>query len=327
MVISNLFVVFTASQAFHVKNIITQYGFDNVLVISTNQIASEYFSDSYKVITIPSSYLGTISTLYKLKRILARLSKNSVNLFVPHFLNVSSQFVYFQLKSNSSLKHINVFPDGNLLFNQYLEKRWSKNNILRKIKSLLIFSKYKMIDGDICMCFEKDISLFSYMDKTRYSEKNIELHIIDMPQVKTNDNRNGLLILGHYSQDAIDSDILTDSIKDLISRFSLIYYKPHPRLNIDKDKFYSALSRVKDNITLVNDASSVETMVDKLEINTLFAVGSSSLITLKLQNPFLDVVYSGLEEYLGVHYDPLIRDNLLSLGVKELKYKGCLNHE
>lgn len=320
MAVTNLFVIFTSAHLFHAQNIIDSKGLKNNHFIFTKQALADEYSKNGNTTVIPKLYPLNLVELIRLKRALGR-SNDLHRLIVPHFLNVTAQAIYHFLVQKNKLHDTAIMPDGNLLFNNFAIKPKDPANWLRKIKSALLFSKFTLIAGDICSISDKKTIVYSYLLNTRYAENDkYTVARIKMSQQKTPEVK-GLLILGHYNQKTINASDLYQSIQNLVSQFDTVIYKPHPRLNSKKDIFLKKLRKEVSWLTIHDASESAEHIVGKtLDINTVFAVGSSSLINLKLLQPTLEIYCCGMEEYFQEHYDKRLQENMQALNIKMLPF-------
>lgn len=320
MAITNIFIVFTSAHIFHAQNIIKSEGLEKIHFVFTKKAFANEYLETQNEALISHIYPLNVIQLLRLKRSLIR-SPDMYRLIVPHFLNVTAQAIYHLLIQNNKLFETAIMPDGNLLFNGFVMKRTDPSNWLRKIKSALLFSKFTLLDHDICSIDDRTSLVYSYMSNTRYTDNSrYEVKLIKMPQQRASGN-SGLLILGHYNQHSIDVEDLYRSIESLVSRFELITYKPHPRLSPKKDLFLDILKRECPLLILNTSSKSAESLVGRtLDINTVFAVGSSSLINLKLMQPTLDIYCCAMKEYFKDHYDDRLRQNILDLNIHILPF-------
>ena len=311
---TRVFVAFTKAQLIHVTNILMQdEKLDNVVVsrIETDSaieaITDKYFDLSGGVLTLRGSWRNTIEYIDSLK---------SVDLYIPHSLNVFTQGIQHRLSDNNTMKSLNIFPDGNLLFNNYSVPYFDMQHLKRLMLSICLSSKYRLFKGSIISPFYPIHTVASYLPEVSCSYS--ELLLIDMPAIEqVRGSGDGLLILGHRNQKAIEPQKIAEVIKkNNLSKN--IYYKVHPRLKLKDDLFYQSLRVLYgDKVSLIADDSPAEAVLEKIAVIRVFAVASSSLITLKMLAPHLDVCYFGLEEYFGDYYNPLLKKQLISLGVQE----------
>ena len=325
MELTNVFVVFTSAHVFHAQNVIRTYNMPDYVFVCTNRSLAKELDDQMQVIVLGGIYPFDLIALLRCKALFRR-SKTEVRLFVPHFLNVASQSLYSFFKARGILRETCILPDGNLLFNAYSVTKTSLGNILRKVKSVLLLSNYDLIEGDICSIGKGDIHVYSYLGNTRYSEdprffeRPINMLIADGKR------SSGLLILGHFNQKVLNSVSLCHSISSLLDENTVIYYKPHPRIKLGNDLFYKVLKKRVDSISLIANKISVEKILNKYrDLDTVFAVGSSSLINVKLMYPSLEVHCCALKEYFGSFFDQKLKENFDRLKISELPYKTGQN--
>ena len=325
MVTINLFVIFTSAHIFHARNIIKSESLDNNHFIVTTNALAEELSTEPTVSIIGRIYPINLIQITKLKNKIAR-SDVSYRIIVPHFMNVTSQAIYHVTKSQNKLLETAIMPDGNLLFNGFVTKLTSPVNWLRKIKATLLLSKYELLNGDICTVGTEVSIVYSYMSNTRFNRSDrYQVKIIKMPQQEVS-GKPGLLILGHYNQRSISAKALYQSIEQLIMRFEVVVYKPHPRLNIRRDLFLQILRKNCGFLTVCTASESAESFVsNNLGVSTVFAVGSSSLINLKLMQPMLDIYCCAMEEYFQEHYDERLRENIEQLKINILPFEDATN--
>lgn len=322
MELTNVFIVFTSAHIFHAQNIISTYSLTNYIFVCTNRALTKEFSDQTKVVTVGGVFPFDLIAMLRCKAAFKGF-RQDVRLFVPHFLNVASQALYSFFEARGMLRETCILPDGNLLFNAYSVTKTSLGNILRKVKSVLLLSNYDLIDGDICSIGDGDMYVYSYIENTRYSEDpRFSERSIDMPIVDSK-RSSGLLILGHFNQRAVDSESLCRSISDLLDKNPVVYYKPHPRIKLGNDTFYKVLRKHTDKLSLIANKVSAEKILNKYrDLDTVFAVGSSSLINVKLMYPNLEVHCCALREYFGSYFDQKLKDNFDRLKISELPYSS-----
>lgn len=320
MELTNVFIVFTSAHIFHAQNVIRTYSLTDYVFVCTNRGLTKEFSDKSKVVSLGGGFPFDLIAMLRCKAAFKEIRKD-VRLFVPHFLNVASQALYFFFGTRGMLRETCILPDGNLLFNAYSVSKMSLGNILRKVKSVLMLSNYDLIDGDICSIGNGNMYVYSYIENTRYFEDpRFFERSIDMPIVDSK-RSSGLLILGHFNQKVIDSEFLCRSISNLLDKNSVIYYKPHPRIKLGNDNFYKVLRKRTDKIGLIANKVSAEKILNKYrDLDTVFAVGSSSLINVKLMYPNLEVHCCALREYFGDYFDQKLKDNFDKLKINELPY-------
>jgi hypothetical protein len=318
--LTNVFIVFTSAHIFHAQNIIRTYGMSEYVFVCTNRSLALELDDQTTVISLGGIFPFDLIALLRCKAIFGRLQKD-VRLFVPHFLNVASQALYYFLEARGVLRETCILPDGNLLFNAYTVTKRSLGNILRKVKSVILLSKYCLLEGDICSIGKQDIYVYSYIDNTRYSEDpKFTVRSIGMP-IADIKRSSGLLILGHFNQKMLDTEVLCESISSLLNENIVVYYKPHPRIKLNNDLFYKAIKKRTDSVNLIANKASIEKILNKYrDLDTVFAVGSSSLINMKLMYPSLEVYCCALQEYFGNFFDQKLKENFDKLKITELPY-------
>ena len=320
MDLRNIFLVFTSAHIFHAKNIIETEKLAEYSFVCTDKDLLAELSDTNVVTFLGGHYsLNPLPLRAYKKKINTR--RPQVRLFVPHFLNVMAQSLYFYFLKRGQLQQMCIIPDGNLLFNSFTVKRFSYLNITRKIKSLFLLSDYKFIDGDICSVHDGMTYVYSYMSNTRYSSvAGFTVKILDMPASASKID-SGVLVLGHYNQRALNPEKLIRALKPLIISDKEVSYKPHPRLALKYDRFYEHIRRELPATRVITSSVSVERLLETSQgIGVVFAVGSSSLINLKLMNPNLVIYYSAIRQYFGSAFDEVLAENLRSLGIEELPY-------
>lgn len=313
MIIHNLFIAFTKAQLIHIENIIATEKLSNVIIVTRYNVSSGLNRNSEQVFVLSGSIFKIRTIWLELERKLGALS--SFNLFIAHSFNIFTQGMQHSLLRSNKLNSLNIFPDGNLLFNNFSVSRNNLSHIYRKILSLFIHCTYKPFQGSIISPFIRIDTVFSYLPGVICEHQQLKL--INMPKIKLNSENDTLLILGHRNQKAIAADILLDIIISN-NTSEKIYFKPHPRLSLGEDLFYKILKGYfKDKLEVINDDSPIESIIEKYPAGEVFAVASSSLITLKILAPHVRVNYFGLKEYLGKHYDPLIKKQFEDLDLNE----------
>lgn len=311
--------IFTKAQELHVNNLISSVNLTDYFKVYTNRslISNREISSNEFVIGI--NYLFDF---FRLKSIIRKNISGKVSFYTAHFLNVFTQGIYFYLKKNDFLKNVCIYPDGNLLFNGYKERKWSLGNILRKIKSYLMFSKYVLVNGDICLKFEQEFKIYSYLPNTRYTSLgncSIEVIRFGNSQDVFTSLGDDLLILGHYNQKVVDHKLIALSIDHWEESRANVFYKPHPRRELAEDSFYSELKTRIPSIEVIESNSPIESLlITRSNIGYVFAVASSSLINLKISNPNIEVYYACLKDYFGNSYSRVLEENIVTLGIKEL---------
>lgn len=307
-----LFVAFTRSQLFHIKNVIRTCKYPYNIVLSRYELDDELKPFTCKVFYING---GPLHMRMCWKQAIKFIKQyESVDLYIAHSLNVFSQGLQHNLYKRGCLNSLNIFPDGNLLFNNYSVSCFDKLHITKKIKSFVFSSEYRIFSGYIVSPFHPVDTVFSYLPEVTCQHKKLTL--IEMPKCDRAVNE-GLLILGHRNQKAIDFKKIINVLKRN-TIFNEVYYKPHPRLSLRKDDFYQSLqSHYK--VKLIIDDRPIEEMISNHPVNIIFSVASSSLVTLKMMLPQIDVCYFGVDEYLGRHFNPMIKEQFMSLGITEWK--------
>ena len=223
MAITNVFVVFTSAHVFHAQNIIDTYSLKDYKIVCTSSALASEFDPEDGVINVGGVYPFDLIRLWQSKRFF-KANTQKVNLFVPHFYNVASQALYNFFKVENLLAEVCILPDGNLLFNAFKVTKLTMDNLLRKVKSILLLSDYELLEGDICSISSEQTFVYSYIKNTRYSEvSNFTERSIIMPSVDVK-RGSGLLILGHFNQKVLDTDTLCKSISILLARNDIIYY-------------------------------------------------------------------------------------------------------
>jgi hypothetical protein len=315
--VSNVFIAFTEAQLIHIKNILTSEKLTNVVLISRFDVDNSLKNTVSAVFVINGGFLEMRRQWSHAQREL--IEYKIVNLFIAHSFNIFSQGIQHLLLKVNKLNSLNIFPDGNLLFNDYSISFFDKRQLVKKVISYFFSSKYKMFKGNIISPFMSVNTVFTYLPEVTCICKNIKL--IKAPEVTFEIDEEKtvtrLLVLGHRNQKAIPANRLLDVIKRN-NDLHQILYKPHPSLRLSDDLFFNILKdHFKNNLYLIEDNSPVEGLIYQYPISSVFAVASSSLITLKISIPQVDVCYFGIEEYLGKHYNPLIKKQFAELGLTE----------
>lgn len=315
----NLIILFTNAQYLHFKNIlkINNDLKKNTIIFTRVKINFNEAEDKSFVVYELNSFRKILQWKKALKRLC--LNYEQFDLYVPHFLNVFAQDVYWRLKNSRKKILISIIPDGTLLFNDYKVKPFSSDNWKRKLKSLLFGLKYKLIKGSIISPYQQINTVYSYFENVVCEARNIKKICFEMKDhIYKNDN---LLVLGHRNQKIISSDKVTFIVKNLVQseRFNSIYYKAHPRKELSKDNFRRSLSRSVDcNVINIESEEAIEGLIERYEFSAVFAVASSALISIKLIKPSIDCYSYGYEEYFGENYNKNIHDVFNSLNIKKL---------
>jgi hypothetical protein len=312
----NVFVAFTKAQLIHIKNVIDAENLSNYTLVSRFEVSDDLRKGASGIYVLKGSLSNIRRQLTACKQNLK--SGGEVELYIAHSFNVFTQALIHELIENNKLKNLNIFPDGNLLFNNYSIKLLSKEHLIKKIVSFFLSTNYKLFSGNIIAPFAPINTVYTYLPEVVCTYKHLKLiHMPKLLERKNENNSKSLLILGHRNQKLISATQLLTVIKSN-NHVSNVLYKPHPRLKLADDMFYRTLkSSFGSNMVLIDDNSPVESLVEYYPITHLFAVASSSLITLKILLPHLIVNYFGLEEYLGKHFDPLIKKQFDELGLIE----------
>ncbi|GLX86652.1 hypothetical protein tloyanaT_29050 [Thalassotalea loyana] len=309
--VTNVFIAFTQAQVVHAVNVITTQRLQNVVIISRYQ-CDEYNEFFEHVFILDGPIYRLLFKWLKVKNYLKSIGK--VNLFIAHSLNVFSQGVFHELLDNNFLNTLNVFPDGNLLFNDFTVNKYCKDNLVKKLASYVIGAKYRLFSGSVISPFVDIDTVHSYIDGVTCKYR--ALKYIDVTPVTKNIGT-GVLILGHRNQQVISADSLIEVVKRNITE-GPIYYKPHPRLAIENDLFYQILNvSFKGKVSLIDNKSPIEVIIQDFPIQSVFAVASSSLVTLKILIPEVNVCYFGLQRYLGKHYNPQMKIQFDRMGLIE----------
>lgn len=313
MIKYNLFIAFTKAQLIHIQNILTGENFSHIVIVSRFDVPPSLQERAEFIYTLSGGLLTIRASWLDLNKALD--SMPLVNLYIAHSFNLFTQGIQHKLLQSNKLNSLNIIPDGNLLFNNYSISRFDKSHLVKKIAGLFISSMYKSFEGNIISPFATINTVYSYLPEVTCKHERLKL--IDMPKVNTENNRKGLLILGHRNQKVIPSKELIDIIiKNINSKH--VYYKPHPRLKVTDDLFYKEIqAHFANEVKLIIDDTPIEVLIEDYPVEDIFAVASSSLITLKILMPNVRVNYFGLEKYLGKHYDPLIKEQFNYLGLIE----------
>ncbi len=316
----NIFITFTEPQLIHVGNILAVVKLNNVLIISRIRPKNiqKYIAQNVDIVYIDESIVKLHPKWNQLKKSLIN-REEGVNLHLPHSLNIFSQDMQHFLIKKNKLLSLNVFPDGNLLFNTYRVKKWAYENISRKIKSLLLGLNYKLFEGNIISPFYAIDKVYSYLEDV--SCECGEIIIISMQSISfQNKNIDGIVVLGHRNQKVISADKLSNIISQRFSNIK-IFYKKHPRIKLKDDQFYKKLnSNNLIEVSLIEENEPIEVILRNKPVNKVFAVASSSLLTLKLANPELEIFYCGMKEYLGNHYNERLKHHFDVLKLTEIEY-------
>lgn len=311
----NIFVAFTKAQLIHIKNVISAENFSDYILVSRFDVDDDLQNGSCATYILNGH-------LFKIRKIWLTLeqdieSRGEANLYIAHSFNVFTQGIQHALLKKNKLNNLNVFPDGNLLFNNFSIPYLAREHFIKKMASFFLLTKYKFFKGSIISPFMPINNVYSYLPAVTCNYKQLKLISMSKLGIKKSSSNNTLLILGHRNQKVISPAKLLAVLLDN-NHISKILYKPHPRLLLADDLFYKALkSEFGDTINLIDDDRPVESLIDLYPISNLFAVASSSLITLKILLPHVEVNYFGLKEYLGQHFDPLIKKQFDELGLIE----------
>lgn len=306
----NLFLAFTKSQLIHVKNVIMTCNHSPNIIISRYPIDHELMLLSHRVFHINGSLMCTRKCWNLVLKSIDIYDE--IDLYVAHSFNVLSQGLQHHIHNTGRLKSLNIFPDGNLLFNRYTVKYYDKDHFAKKIKSRLLSSEYRFFKGEIISPFYDVNTVYSYLPEVTCNHKKLTLLKMDVVDEKLT---SGLLILGHRNQKVINRDKIIDVIKRN-TNFDEVYYKPHPRITLSKDFFFKSL-KSNFKVILISDDNPIESIIQHYPADIIFSVASSSLITLKLILPQVKICYFGVGEYLGNYYDPVIKNQFDSLGIIE----------
>ena len=311
----NLFIVTTSAQALHVRRIIKQYQIERSIVISRVIIDSDYFPENVELQDVSAGYPAVF---FKWRSIKEKISQDKVHLHAPHMLNIFAQDIFHNIKSNGNLLSFNIIPDGNLLFNGYKLKRSDRLNLARKVFSILLKSRYILIEGSIVSPFVKIDTLYSYVYNV-----NIQCQKIQLIDVVTQDSKTpsvgSWLILGHRNQSALDANRLAKCVKS-VAQCDNLFFKPHPGVRVSDDLFLKELRKAHANVQILENRDPIEKLFNNLNVGNVFAVASSSLITLKLEFPIINFYHCGSKEYLQGHYDEVLGENFKRLGLIEVEY-------
>jgi hypothetical protein len=313
--VSNLYIAFTEAQLIHIKNIIINENDFNNIIVTRHDVDEELRKYTTNIFTLKGSLFAIKKDWIRVSDELNKHSK--VNLYIAHSFNVFTQGLQHTLMKTNKLNSLNIFPDGNLLFNNFSITRFNTSHFVKKIISLFLFSKYKFFKGSIISPFTEVDTVYSYLPGVSCQHRKLKLIKMATLPPKTIMNKKAILILGHKNQKVINANKLLNVVLKN-NKIQHLYYKTHPRLNVSDDLFYKELKKhYKNDIELINNTSPIEALINSFPISDVFAVASSSLVTLKILLPQVNVNYYGVEEYLGKHYDPLLKSQFNCLGLNE----------
>ena len=311
----NLFLVFTRAQLQYVKLIVAQFELKDCFVVCSVGLPDNYLPAEVEIFEVPRNPLQFLKSWRSFKR---KLLGRTVNLYAAHMLNIWVQDLFHHFESNQLLSSFNTFPDGNLLFRPRSINYFSFDSLRRFMLSLVIGCKYKLFKGNIVAPFCEVKVAYSYSSHANVT--CMELKIFKLPVAEGFPSKNeSALIIGHRNQKVLDAKRLSRRCASIV-KSGQILYKPHPRADLANDLFYEQLLEVFPTIELIVDESPLEEVLISLNLRTVFAVASSSLITVKLIAPNCSVYCCGLDQYDKNSGLKELRDELDRVGVIEIDY-------
>ncbi|CAA6813567.1 MAG: Unknown protein [uncultured Sulfurovum sp.] len=314
-----LFITFTSGQNFFIKQIIKQYQYKNYFIITTTE-AKEFNNFNKKRILTLEKINGLKSISFNRKRMINNFlidieeQYSDIEIFVAHFLNILTNHIYNRYKKH---KHIifSSFPDGMLTFNEYKITYLNFESLKKKILSKLLGLDYTVIHGSINNPFNNILYVYSHLSRLTPCSNNQVLKDIKFPQYQKI-NGNNSIILGHANQKKKIS--LDDSFYKRFKNKNKIYYKPHPRCELNNDLFYLALKE-KLTIEVLNTRKPIETIIEEFHIRYVFAVASSALVNLKLLFNDIECFSFSLNTYIETKYINIYLNIFNELNIQILK--------
>ena len=236
---------------------------------------------------------------------------DSIQVLVPHFLNILSNYFYTASSrrlGKDKLK-IALYPDGMLSYQPYsINSKYDPYLLKRWLVGKLIGTPFKLFNGPIADPFNVIDFIYTYLPNETIKYNSKKLIKIEFP--KSDISGNNMLILGHFNQSRfqkVDLISISRAIKKLpmLKKVKRIYYKIHPRLKSSRnDLFYRVLKLDKSlPIEIVQDNQPIEMSIKKLKSSTVIAAVSTSLVNLKLKfGEDLKCYYFGLDDYVSSDY-------------------------
>ena len=236
---------------------------------------------------------------------------DSIQVLVPHFLNILSNYFYTASSrrlGKDKLK-IALYPDGMLSYQPYsINSKYDPYLLKRWLVGKLIGTPFKLFNGPIADPFNVIDFIYTYLPNETIEYNSKKLIKIEFP--KSDISCNNMLILGHFNQSRfqkVDLISISRAIKKLpiLKKVKRIYYKIHPRLKSSRhDLFYRVLKLDKSlPIEIVQDNQPIEMSIKKLKSSTVIAAVSTSLVNLKLKfGEDLKCYYFGLDDYVSSDY-------------------------
>ncbi len=263
-----------------------------------------------------------------LNEIILNLNKcDSIQVLVPHFLNILSNYFYTASSrrlGKDKLK-IALYPDGMLSFQPYsINSKYDPYLLKRWLLGKLIGTPFKLFNGPIADPFNVVDFIYTYLPNETIEYNSKKLIKITFP--RSDISGNNMLILGHFNQSKFQKvDLISISrlIKKLpmLKKVKRIYYKIHPRLKSSSDDlFYQVLKLDKSlPIEIFQDNQPIEMSIKKLKSSTVIAAVSTSLVNLKLKfGENLKCYYFGLDDYVSSDYTKYYNKIFRQLNINNL---------
>jgi len=247
----------------------------------------------------------TIKNLYSF--ICNRTNKYlAVELFIPHFINLSSNHLALNIKKLLPRKKISIsiYPDGiALLYNARINIYGSKNRtiisiFIRYIAGLLTGMYYRPFLGTLVDPFRIIDKIYTYHPSLTLKHSAGEL--IKIPAVIKQTNGNNIVIVG--SDHNISEQSMVRFFNDIFSKHNLkdrnIYYKPHPA--VSNDKFTNFINDNNFPIDIINDKKNMELLVEKFHCNTAISILSFSTVLINLKLIYGNSIHCAIFMYSEV---------------------------
>lgn len=294
-----LFITFTNGQNFFVKQIIKQYKYTNYFIVTSTD-AQEFscFENSRVLVLDKIKSINTINFFRKkeIDNFLLSVDNHSseMEIFIAHFLNTITNHIYNRYKNNENVVFSN-FPDGMLTFNEYKVQYLNLENLKKMAFACIVGLDYKVFSGSINNPFNNIVNIYSHFPKLTSFNNGQTLKAIKFEQYHiTGENS---IILGHANQ--TKEVLLNNNFYENLN--NKVYYKPHPRINLNNDLFYLNLSK-EIEVEVINSEKPIEDMIQELNIKYVFAVASSALVNLKLLFENIECFSFSLSSYVEEEY-------------------------